>query len=124
MRGANALCDELAARGSTCCVAVVPKTIDNDIPLVDRSFGFDTAVAEAKRFVDVAAVEARSFPRGLGVVRLMGRDAGFLAVHAALAAPGDVDACLVARPSGDRARRSWFGDVLPEDDARSATLQK
>jgi len=76
-------------------VAVIPKTIDNDIPLIDRSFGFDTAVQEAKRAIDTAATEARSFPRGLGVVRLMGRDAGFLAVHASLAAPGDVDACLV-----------------------------
>ena len=95
IRGASLLCDELARRASPISVAVVPKTIDNDIPLVDRSFGFDTAVAEAKKAVDVAVVEARSFPRGLGVVRLMGRDAGFLAVHASLASPGDVDACLV-----------------------------
>ena len=95
IRGASYLCDELDRRSSTISVAAIPKTIDNDIPLIDRSFGFDTAVAEAKRAIDVAVVEARSFPRGLGVVRLMGRDAGFLAVHAALAAPGDVDACLV-----------------------------
>mmetsp|Transcript_4093 Transcript_4093/g.12020 ORF Transcript_4093/g.12020 Transcript_4093/m.12020 type:complete len:507 (+) Transcript_4093:42-1562(+) len=94
-RGAYKLAELCWEKGVNIAVAGVPKTIDNDIPLVDRSFGFDTAVAEAKRFVDVAAVEARSFPRGLGVVRLMGRDAGFLAVHAALAAPGDVDACLV-----------------------------
>lgn len=95
IRGAALLCEELESRGSKISVAAIPKTIDNDIPLIDRSFGFDTAVAEAKRAIDVAVVEARSFPRGLGVVRLMGRDAGFLAVHAALAAPGDVDACLV-----------------------------
>ena len=95
IRGASYLCDELDRRNSKISVAAIPKTIDNDIPLIDRSFGFDTAVAEAKRAIDVAVVEARSFPRGLGVVRLMGRDAGFLAVHAALAAPGDVDACLV-----------------------------
>ena len=88
MRGAAALSEELQKRDSKCRVAVVPKTIDNDIPLIDRSFGFDTAVTEAKRFIDVASVEARSFPRGVGVVRLMGRDAGFLAVHACLAAPG------------------------------------
>ena len=99
MRGAAALSEELQKRNSKCRVAVVPKTIDNDIPLIDRSFGFDTAVTEAKRFIDVASVEARSFPRGVGVVRLMGRDAGFLAVHACLAAPGDVDACLVPEKS-------------------------
>ena len=56
-------------------------------------------MTEAKKFIDVASVEARSFPRGVGVVRLMGRDAGFLAVHACLAAPGDVDACLVPEKS-------------------------
>ena len=75
MRGAAALSEELQKRNSKCRVAVVPKTIDNDIPLIDRSFGFDTAVTEAKKFIDVASVEARSFPRGVGVVRLMGRDA-------------------------------------------------
>ena len=99
MRGVAALSEELQKRDSKCRIAVVPKTIDNDIPLIDRSFGFDTAVTEAKKFIDVASVEARSFPRGVGVVRLMGRDAGFLAVHACLAAPGDVDACLVPEKS-------------------------
>ena len=63
MRGAAALSEELQKRDSKCRVAVVPKTIDNDIPLIDRSFGFDTAVTAAKRFIDVASVEARSFPR-------------------------------------------------------------
>eukprot|EP00628_Pelagophyceae_sp_CCMP2097_P036100 CAMPEP_0184275820 /NCGR_PEP_ID=MMETSP0977-20130417/48303_1 /TAXON_ID=483370 /ORGANISM="non described non described, Strain CCMP2097" /LENGTH=482 /DNA_ID=CAMNT_0026581717 /DNA_START=8 /DNA_END=1456 /DNA_ORIENTATION=- len=95
IRGASALCAELSRRKSKVCVAVVPKTIDNDIPLIDRSFGFDTAVAAAKKAVDCAVVEARSFPRGVAVVRLMGRGAGFLATHAALAAPGDVDVVLV-----------------------------
>ncbi|KAH8060433.1 6-phosphofructokinase [Aureococcus anophagefferens] len=67
IRGASYLCEELESRGSKISVAAIPKTIDNDIPLIDRSFGFDTAVAEAKRAIDVAVVEARSFPSGLGV---------------------------------------------------------
>lgn len=96
MRGASALCKEI---GDAVRVVAIPKTIDNDIPLVDRSFGFDTAVAAAKQAIDVAVVEARSFPRGLGIVRLMGRDAGFLAAHAAMAAPGSIDAVLVPEKS-------------------------
>jgi len=98
LRGAHAIAE---ACGSTTRVVAVPKTIDNDIPLVDRSFGFDSAVAEARRAIETAVVEAEAFPRGLGVVRLMGRDAGFLAVHAALAAPGEVDAVLVPEKSFD-----------------------
>jgi len=95
LRGASAICRELESRARRPRVVCLPKTIDNDIPVIDRSFGFDTAVAAAKSFIDVAVVEATAFPRGLGLVRLMGRDAGFLAAHAALAAPGDVDAVLV-----------------------------
>lgn len=94
MRGASALCDALPST-SNLRVVCVPKTIDNDIPIIDRSFGFETSVAAAKQAIDAAVVEARSFPRGLGIVRLMGRDAGFLAAHAALACPGDVDAVLL-----------------------------
>lgn len=94
MRGARAICEALDSNSAIRVVAI-PKTIDNDIPVIDRSFGFDTAVAAAKEAIDTAVVEARSFPRGLGVVRLMGRDAGFLAAHAALASPGAVDAVLV-----------------------------
>lgn len=94
MRGARAICAALGDESPVKVVAV-PKTIDNDIPLIDKSFGFDTAVAKAKEAIATAVVEARAFPRGVGVVRLMGRDAGFLAAHAALASPGDVDAVLV-----------------------------
>ena len=79
MRGAGRF--QTQKRNSKCRVAVVPKTIDNDIPLIDRSFGFDTAVTEAK-FIDVAASKLEASRASVGVVRLMGRDAGFLAVHA------------------------------------------
>eukprot|EP00887_Chlorella_sp_A99_P002777 scaffold6.g2777.t1 len=64
-----------------CCVVTVPKSIDNDILLVDRCFGFDTAVEEAQKALLAAKVEASSAYRGVGVVKLMGRESGFIAVQ-------------------------------------------
>lgn len=54
----------------------IPKTIDNDIPVIDRSFGFDTAVEEAQRAINAAHVEAESNENGIGFVKLMGRHSG------------------------------------------------
>lgn len=71
-----------------------PKTIDNDIPIVDRTFGFQTAVEEARRAIDAANVEAEGFPMGLAVVKLMGRNSGFISMYASLGARV-VDLCLV-----------------------------
>eukprot|EP00924_Labyrinthula_sp_SR-Ha-C_P002863 maker-scaffold_13-snap-gene-9.57-mRNA-1 protein AED:0.01 eAED:0.01 QI:153/1/1/1/1/1/2/394/489 len=75
-------------------VAGVPKTIDNDIDLLDRSFGFNTAVTEALHAIDSAKTEAKCVPNGIGVVKLMGRHAGYIAAHACLAS-GDCDLCLI-----------------------------
>ena len=135
-----------------CVVAGVPKSIDNDILLIDKCFGFDTAVEEAQRallaakvgqggvgpvgwwlhgtpvvecmggaacerlphapaarerpcranrFANTAAlrcccaqVEAVSGCRGLGIVKLMGRNSGFIAMQASMAS-GVVDVCLI-----------------------------
>lgn len=54
----------------------IPKTIDNDIPVIDKSFGFDTAVEEAQRAINAAHVEAESNENGVGFVKLMGRYSG------------------------------------------------
>ncbi|KAJ8599696.1 hypothetical protein CTAYLR_004761 [Chrysophaeum taylorii] len=117
IRGARAICDALPATSAIRVVAV-PKTIDNDIPLIDRSFGFLTAVAKAKEAIDTAVIEARAFPRGVGVVRLMGRNAGFLAAHAALAAPGDVDAVLLPEKGfALDPLLDYLGDRLAQNDA-------
>jgi 6-phosphofructokinase 1 len=94
LRGAHAIDAELRRRGQPCAVVGVPKTIDNDIPHCARSFGFHTAVEEARRAIAAAHVEARASPGGVGLVRLMGRHAGFIAATATLAQP-DVNACLV-----------------------------
>merc|ERR1712032_83741 len=66
-------------------VVGVPKSIDNDVMVFDKTFGFDTAVATAADAVRNVWVEATSCKRGVGIVKLMGRDAGFVAMHAALA---------------------------------------
>ena len=75
-------------------VVGVPKTIDNDILHIDKTFGFDTAVEEAQKAIQAAAVEAKSALNGVGVVKLMGRQSGFIALHASLA-NGNVDVCLI-----------------------------
>eukprot|EP01024_Parvocaulis_polyphysoides_P035722 TRINITY_DN3172_c0_g1_i2.p1 TRINITY_DN3172_c0_g1~~TRINITY_DN3172_c0_g1_i2.p1 ORF type:complete len:555 (-),score=96.10 TRINITY_DN3172_c0_g1_i2:219-1883(-) len=77
-----------------CAVVGVPKSIDNDILLIDKCFGFDTAVDEAQRALLAAKVEAMSALRGIGLVKLMGRQSGFISLQASLAS-GVVDVCLI-----------------------------
>ncbi|KAF5481920.1 hypothetical protein F2P56_002532 [Juglans regia] len=93
-RGASVIFEEIRRRGLKVAVAGIPKTIDNDIPVIDRSFGFDTAVEEAQRAINAAHVEAESVENGIGVVKLMGRYSGFIAMYATLASR-DVDCCLI-----------------------------
>lgn len=71
----------------------IPKTIDNDIPIIDKSFGFDTAVHEAVNAIDCANTEAIACQKGVGLVKLMGRHAGFIALYASLASR-DVNFCF------------------------------
>ncbi len=84
-RGAHALAREAADRGLDLAVVGIPKTIDNDIPFVYRSFGFDTALEKAREVIQGAHVEAKGVPNGLGIVKLMGRYAGYIAAGATLA---------------------------------------
>ncbi|XP_047342012.1 ATP-dependent 6-phosphofructokinase 6-like [Impatiens glandulifera] len=93
-KGAALIFEEVRRRGLKVVVAGIPKTIDNDIPVIDRSFGFDTAVEEAQRAINAAHVEAKSAENGVGVVKLMGRYSGFIAMYATLASR-DVDCCLI-----------------------------
>ncbi|KAF3446715.1 hypothetical protein FNV43_RR11895 [Rhamnella rubrinervis] len=93
-KGASVIYEEIRRRGLKVAVAGIPKTIDNDIPVIDKSFGFDTAVEEAQRAINAAHVEAESFENGIGVVKLMGRYSGFIAMYATLASR-DVDCCLI-----------------------------
>eukprot|EP00879_Flechtneria_rotunda_P016064 GHRR01016804.1.p1 GENE.GHRR01016804.1~~GHRR01016804.1.p1 ORF type:complete len:314 (+),score=95.07 GHRR01016804.1:953-1894(+) len=91
---ADAIQEEVEKQGVRCVVAGVPKSIDNDILLVDKCFGFDTAVEEAQRALLAAKVEASSGYKGLGIVKLMGRSSGFIAMQASMAS-GVVDVCLI-----------------------------
>jgi 6-phosphofructokinase 1 len=84
-RGAHAIAEEVGRRGLKIAVVGVPKTIDNDIPFVWRSFGFYTALEKAREVIQGAHVEASGVPNGIGLVQLMGRDAGFIAAGATLA---------------------------------------
>lgn len=84
-RGANDLFQEARKRGHALSVVGVPKTIDNDVAFVSRTFGFFSAVEEASRVLDCAHTEARSVPGGIGLVKLMGRHAGFITAGAVVA---------------------------------------
>jgi 6-phosphofructokinase 1 len=85
LRGANAIQQEVEKRGLKISIAGVPKTIDNDINYVQKTFGFTTAVSEAVNSIHSAHNEAKGAKNGIGLVKVMGRDSGFIAAHVALA---------------------------------------
>lgn len=93
-RGAIALVAEIARRGLPIGVIAVPKTIDNDIHFIDKSFGFETAFCAGVDVIHSAHVEASGVKNGIGIVKLMGRHSGFIACHASIAST-DVDAVLI-----------------------------
>lgn len=93
-RGANELFEAARKHGHALAVAGIPKTIDNDVRHVDRTFGFTTAVATARDVLDSAHTEAHSVRNGVSVVKLMGRHAGFIAAAATVASQ-DVNFCFV-----------------------------
>jgi 6-phosphofructokinase 1 len=93
-RGIAVLSEEMRKRKLEVSIVGIPKTIDNDIPIIDKSFGFETAVAESIRAIRSAYVESIGVDYGIGLVRLMGRDAGFIAMEATNASR-DVNICLI-----------------------------
>jgi 6-phosphofructokinase 1 len=93
-RGANDLFQEARKRGHALAVVGIPKTIDNDVPFVTRTFGYLTAVQEAAQVLHRAHTEARSVENGIALVKLMGRHAGFIAAGATVASQ-DVNFTLV-----------------------------
>ncbi|HZH19691.1 MAG TPA: ATP-dependent 6-phosphofructokinase [Geodermatophilus sp.] len=94
IRGAMEIVRVVGERGLKVAVVGIPKTIDNDIPYIDQSFGFQTAMAEATKSIHAASVEARSAPGGIGLVKLMGRHSGFIACYSTLA-KDDADYVLI-----------------------------
>jgi 6-phosphofructokinase 1 len=84
-RGGEELFQQARRRGHALSVVGIPKTIDNDVAFVARSFGYLTAVEEAAKVLECAHTEARSVHNGLALVKLMGRHAGFIAAGATVA---------------------------------------
>ncbi|MBV8377751.1 MAG: ATP-dependent 6-phosphofructokinase [Verrucomicrobia bacterium] len=94
LKGGAAIVEEIHRRGLRKSVIGIPKTIDNDIMYLDKSFGFETAFAEAVKAVSCAHVEAICAINGIGLVKLMGRASGFIGCYAVLASQ-QVNFCLI-----------------------------
>ena len=98
LRAARDIAEEIHRRKLAISVVGVPKTIDNDLAFIGRSFGFETAVYETGRVISCAHVEAKGASHGIGLVKLMGRDSGFIAAYAAIA-NSVVNLCLIPEMS-------------------------
>ena len=98
LRCARAIAEECLRRGLKISVVGIPKTIDNDLQFIGRSFGFETSVQVAGEIIGLAHVEAKGTPHGVGLVKLMGRDSGFIAAYASIANPV-VNFCLIPEMS-------------------------
>ena len=98
LKGAQAIAEEAIRRGLKISVIGIPKTIDNDISHVQASFGFETAVSESRTAINSANAEAMGAKNGIGLVKLMGRESGFIAAYATLA-NNDVNYCLIPEVS-------------------------
>ncbi|MDR3653185.1 MAG: ATP-dependent 6-phosphofructokinase [Paludibacter sp.] len=84
LHGAHAIYEEVDRRGLNISVGTIPKTIDNDIDLIDKSFGFETAFSIANKIIRDAHNEAKGVYNGIAILKLMGRNSGFIAAYAAL----------------------------------------
>ncbi|HNW97365.1 MAG TPA: ATP-dependent 6-phosphofructokinase [Bacteroidales bacterium] len=84
LRGAHEIQEEIKKRNLKISVAGIPKTIDNDINFIEKSFGFETAFSKAHEIISNAHNEAKGFYNGIVIIKLMGRDSGFIAAHATL----------------------------------------
>lgn len=94
LKGANAIYEEIKRRDKKISVIGIPKTIDNDINMINKTFGFSTAFSKSIDAIYTADVEANGAPNGIGLVKLMGRHSGYIAVNSALASR-DVNFVLI-----------------------------
>ncbi len=111
LRGASALVQEVKRRGLPIAVVGIPKTIDNDLMWIERSFGFLTAVEAARGAIAAAHAEAQGAWHGVGLVKLMGRHSGFIAAEATLS-NSDVNFCLVPEVRVDTEGEHGFLSAL------------
>ena len=94
MRATECITEEITKRNLNIAIIGIPKTIDNDLNLIQKTFGFDTAISEAVKAIQCAHAEATGFPWGIGMVKIMGRQSGHIAASAALA-QNDVNFVLI-----------------------------
>lgn len=113
LRGALKITEEINRRGLPIAVVGVPKTIDNDIGFLERTFGFETACSNAVEAIRGAHAEAKGYQNGIGLVRLMGRQSGAIAAHASIASQ-DVNFCLIPEMDFDLEGEQGFYHHLEE----------
>lgn len=118
MRGARFIADEITKRKLNISVIGIPKTIDNDLTLIQKTFGFDTAISEAVKVIQCAHVESKGAPMGIGLVKIMGRLSGHIAAGAALA-QGDVNFVLIPEVPFDLYGENGFLNTLEKRLHRS-----
>ena len=110
-RGAMAFCQEIKKRGLKIAVIGIPKTIDNDINFIDKSFGMETAFSKACDAIYAAHTEARASENGVGIVKVMGRESGFIAANATLAT-NEVNFCLIPELEFDMEGEKGFLNIF------------
>ncbi|MDA3864748.1 MAG: ATP-dependent 6-phosphofructokinase [Deltaproteobacteria bacterium] len=119
-RGAMEIYREVEKRNYRISIVGVPKTIDNDISYISKTFGYETAAAKASQAIEAARVEAEGAPRGVGLVKLMGRHSGAITAYASLA-NGNVDAVLIPESpfklEGENGLFAWIEKQLESKDS-------
>ena len=118
MKGAEAITEEITKRSLHISVIGIPKTIDNDLNLIDKTFGFDTAISETVKVIQCAHVESKGAPMGIGLIKIMGRQSGHIAVSAALA-QNDVNFVLIPEVAFDLEGEKGFLKALEKRLQRS-----
>ena len=113
LRGARDIVAGVKKRNLPISVIGIPKTIDNDISLIQRSFGFETAVEATWNIINNAHSEAKAYRNGIGLVRLMGRESGWIAASASLA-NSNVNYCLIPEVPFDLHGANGFLATLKE----------
>jgi len=111
MKAAELITEEITKRNLKIAVIGIPKTIDNDLPFISKSFGFDTAISEATKAIKCAHTEAKGAPMGVGMVKLMGRYSGHIAAIAALA-ENDANFVLIPEVPFDLEGKNGFLKAL------------
>jgi len=111
MRATECITQEINQRCQNSSVIGIPKTIDNDLNLIQKTFGFDTAISESVKAIQCAHVEAKGAPNGIGLVKIMGRQSGHIAAGAALA-QSDVNIVLIPEVPFDLEGESGFLRIL------------